>query len=129
MYGSIIGGPTTFLSARRRRRRIAGRLAGLELALNRDKPSVGGVESSCKDGSDVEGDGWIAGKNRLVGDIELRLLRDSLRVRRQPLRRLRFPRTERRRRNWKDATPTPTPDTPPNLPPSLRAKASTADAA
>jgi hypothetical protein len=53
----------------------AWRLAGLELALNRDKPSVGSVESSRKDRGDVEGDGWIASKNRRrVGDIELRLL-------------------------------------------------------
>ena len=47
----------------------------MELALNRDKPSVGGVESSRKDRGDIEGDGWIASKNRRrVGDIELRLL-------------------------------------------------------
>jgi len=46
----------------------------LELALNRDKPSVGGVESSRKDRGDIEGDGWIASKDRRrVGDIELRL--------------------------------------------------------
>jgi len=29
----------------------------LELPLNRDKPSVGGVESSRKDRGDVQGDG------------------------------------------------------------------------
>ena len=47
----------------------------MEMPLNRDKPSVGGVESSRKDRGDVEGDGWIASKNRRrVGDIELRLL-------------------------------------------------------
>ena len=47
----------------------------MELALNRDKPSVGGVESSRKGRGDVEGDGWIDSKNRRgVGDIELRLL-------------------------------------------------------
>ena len=47
----------------------------MELALNRDKPSVGRVESSRKDRGDVEGDGWIASKNRRrVGNIELRLL-------------------------------------------------------
>ena len=47
----------------------------MELALNRDKPSVGRVETSRKDRGDVEGDGWIASKNcRCVGDIELRLL-------------------------------------------------------
>ena len=47
----------------------------MELALNRDKPSVGGVESSRKDRGDVGGDGWIASKKRRrVGDIELRLL-------------------------------------------------------
>ena len=47
----------------------------MELALNRDKPSVGGVESSRKGRGDVEGDGWIGSKNRRgVGDIELRLL-------------------------------------------------------
>src|SRR5262249_52163781 len=53
----------------------AGRLAGLDLALNRDKPSVASVESSRKDRGDIEGDGWIASKNRRrVGDIELTLL-------------------------------------------------------
>jgi len=36
----------------------------LEMPLNRDKPSVGGVESSRKDRGDVEGDGWIASKRR-----------------------------------------------------------------
>ena len=46
----------------------------MELALNRNKPSVGGVESSRKDRSDVVRDGWIAGKNRRLGDIELRWL-------------------------------------------------------
>jgi hypothetical protein len=47
----------------------------LDLALNRDKPSIGRVESSRKDRGDVEDDGWIASKNRRgVGDIELRLL-------------------------------------------------------
>ena len=47
----------------------------MDLALNRDKPSVGGVESSRKDRGDLEGDGWIASKNRpRIGDIELRLL-------------------------------------------------------
>ena len=47
----------------------------MELALNRNKPSVGGVESSRKDRGDVKGDGWVGSKNRLrVGDIELRLL-------------------------------------------------------
>lgn len=47
----------------------------MELALNPDQPSVGGVESSRKDRGEVEGDGWIASKNRRrVGDIELRLL-------------------------------------------------------
>jgi hypothetical protein len=39
----------------------------LELELNPDQPSVGGVESSRKDRDDVEGDGWIASKNRLKG--------------------------------------------------------------
>ena len=47
----------------------------MELALNRDKPAVGGVESSRKDRSDVESNGWIACKNRWrVCDIELSLL-------------------------------------------------------
>ena len=47
----------------------------MELALNGDKPSVSGVESSRKDRGDVEGDGWIASKNGWrVGDVELRLL-------------------------------------------------------
>src|SRR4029450_2898272 len=56
----------------------AGKLPGLDLALNRDKPSVGGVESSRKDRGDVEGDGWSASKNRRsVGDIELRLLQSA----------------------------------------------------
>src|SRR5262249_46476474 len=50
------------------------RLAGLEQALKRDNPSVGGVESSRKGRGDVEGDSWIASKNHRVGDIELRLL-------------------------------------------------------
>jgi hypothetical protein len=36
----------------------------LELALNRDKPSIGGVESTREDRGDVEGDGWIVSKNR-----------------------------------------------------------------
>jgi len=43
----------------------------LELALDLDKRSVGGVETSRKDRGDVEGDGWIASKDRRrVGDIE-----------------------------------------------------------
>ena len=47
----------------------------MDLVLNRDKPSVGGVEPSRKDRGDVEGNGWIASKNgRRVGDIKLRLL-------------------------------------------------------
>ena len=47
----------------------------MELALNRNKPSVGGVESSRKDRGDVESDAWIASKyRRRVGDVELRLL-------------------------------------------------------
>jgi len=50
----------------------------LDLVLNRDKPSVGGVEPSRKDRGDVEGNGWIASKNgRRVGDIKLRLLQSS----------------------------------------------------
>ena len=49
----------------------------MDLALNRDKPTVGGVESARKDRGDVEGDGWIASKNRRgVGDIELRFLQN-----------------------------------------------------
>jgi hypothetical protein len=47
----------------------------LDLALNRDKPSVGGIELTRKHRGDVEGDGRISSKNRRrVGDIELRLL-------------------------------------------------------
>jgi len=48
----------------------------LELALDLDKRSVGGVETSRKDRGDVEGDGWIASKDRRrVGDIEFRIAR------------------------------------------------------
>ena len=47
----------------------------MELELNPDQPSVGGVESSRKDRGDVEGDDWISRKNRRrVGDVELRWL-------------------------------------------------------
>ena len=47
----------------------------MELMLNLDKRSVGGVESSRKDRGDVESDAWIASKyRRRFGDIELRLL-------------------------------------------------------
>ena len=65
----------SFLDLLNRLANHTARLAGLELALNLDKRSVGGVETSRKDRGDVEGDGWIASKQRRrVGDLELRLL-------------------------------------------------------
>src|SRR5262249_55020603 len=48
------------------------------MVLNRDKPSVGRIEPSRKNGGDVKGNGWIASKNRRrVGDIELSFLQSD----------------------------------------------------
>src|SRR5262245_4597186 len=50
----------TFLQLISRWRRTQHESGSASFGINRDKPSVGGVESSRKDRGDVEGDGWIA---------------------------------------------------------------------